>query len=149
MTEEIISSKTTPLLTGGKLLLIFVVLWFVIREFLPKELSFLSILVWGLMFIKKKKEIDVGQRTFKDGPLNRAKELSSSGYISVVRKINKTTKKLDKEGLQLMYVVDNKPTRIYSDEDYDELKETAIYLGNKWDCGVFEVHSKTWLLDKL
>ena len=33
-------------------------------------------------------------------------------------------------------------------DNFEDLKETALFLGQEWECGVFEVHSKSWLRAK-
>ena len=148
MNERTINSNKTALFSGGQLLLIYLIIVVISAVLFENKYIGISLLFWVTLFIKKKKVIDIDARTFKDGPLAKRKLLPENGYISIVRKINKSTKKVDMEGLMLMYVAKETPIHIYSADTYEDLKETALLLAENWKCGVYEVHSKTWLMDK-
>ena len=85
---------------------------------------------------------------FKDGQLKRWKTLSEDGYISVVRKIKMSTKKIDNESLKLLWVEDGQSTHIYSPRELEEGESMALYLAEKWNCGVYLPHKKVWLRER-
>lgn len=145
MARQITSSKTA-LFTGGQLLLIHFSAFILGQVSGIKSLGILAIVIWPVMLIKKKKIVDIENRTFKDGPLKKSIRLEQGGYLSLVRKLKKSTKEVDKDGLQLMYVQNEEPIHIYSSNTYNDLKETGELLADEWSCDLYEVHSKQWLM---
>jgi hypothetical protein len=148
MESNIITSRHVTLFTGYQLLGMHTLLFGMSVLFSYRELGVASILVWMCYFLKKKKEIDVLNKAFKDGPFSKYRILSESGYVSILRKITTSSKKINKDGLQLLFIENNQSTHLYTAENFEDLRETALFLGQEWECGVFEVHSKSWLLAK-
>jgi hypothetical protein len=102
-----------------------------------------SLLIWVLVFVKKNLKIDVTNKKFKDGPLNKWKQLDTEGYISIMRKIDMSTKKVSE--IKLLWVSDGKSKQIYGPIDMDNAEDIALYLADHWKCGVYQAHNKAWL----
>lgn len=96
-----------------------------------------------LVFVKKDLKINVEDKSFKDGPFSRWKPLSDDGYLSIVRKINKSTKKVSE--LKLLWVASGKSVQIYGPRDMEDAESMALYLAESWDCRAYLPHRKTWL----
>jgi hypothetical protein len=148
MESHIVTSKGSALFTQGRLLLIFVVFAILVSISPLSHLKGSTLLVWIFVFIKKNLQINVEQKKFKDGQLKRWKTLSEDGYISVVRKIKMSTKKIDNESLKLLWVEDGQSTHIYSPRELEEGESMALYLAEKWNCGVYLPHKKVWLRER-
>lgn len=148
MENQIIMSKGDALFTQGRLLLIFLVFTIIVSISPLSKLNGSTLLVWIFLFIKKTLKINVDQRKFKDGQLKKWKALSDTGYISFVRKINMSTKKIDNESLKLLWIDEGSPIQIYSPIDMEEGEAMALYLAGAWNCGVYLPHKKVWLRER-
>ena len=143
MKNEIIKSIGSSIFTQPQLLVVYIVLT-VIGFVSPFSiLKSASLLIWVLVFVKKDLKINVEDRSFKDGLLVAWKTLSEDGYLSVVRKINKSTKKISE--IKVLWVTDGKSKQIYGPRDLEDAESMALYLAESWDCRAYLPHRKTWL----
>ena len=145
--KDIITSKGSNLFSGTQLLLMFFGLSGVAFVSGISELKYFSLLVWVLVFLKRKLQVNVSNKSFKDGLFHSWEVLSDDGYISIFQKVNERSKEMDEDSLKLLWVSDSETKHIYSPQDLDDAKSVAFLLADKWTCKVYQSHGKVWLRD--